>query len=169
MVLFVNLEKGPALNKDFMKKDVVLTPEGLAKIKIELEELKSSGRKAVVARIKAAKELGDLSENAEYDDARNEQSFIEGRIQELESMIVNARVIQHKSNSTVDLGCTVTVEVDGDDETYEIVGAAESNPTTGKISSESPIGAALLGHKVGDVVKVKSPAGEFSCKVKKIV
>ena len=152
-----------------MKKDVVLTPDGLAKIKSELEELKSNGRKAVVTRIKAAKELGDLSENAEYDDARNEQSFIEGRIQELEGMIVNARVIQHKISSTIDLGCTVTVEVDGDVETYEIVGATESSPASGKISSESPIGSALLGHKVGDVVSVKSPSGEFKCKITKII
>ena len=84
-------------------------------------------------------------------------------------MIVNARVIQHKISSTIDLGCTVTVEVDGDVETYEIVGATESSPASGKISSESPIGSALLGHKVGDVVSVKSPSGELKCKITKII
>ncbi len=151
-----------------MTKDVLLTPEGLEKLKAELNDLKSSGRKAVVARIKAAKELGDLSENAEYDDARNEQSFIEGKIQELESMIVNARVIQHHTGSTVDIGNNVTVTVDGDQETYEIVGAAESDPSAGKISSESPIGAALMGRKASDVVTVKTPAGEFKYTIKKI-
>lgn len=144
-----------------MTKDVALTPEGLAKLKTELGELKTSGRRAVVARIKAARELGDLSENAEYDDARNEQSFIEGRIQELEAMILHAKVIKHHHSTTVDLGTTVTVTVDGDDETYEIVGAAESDPGAGKISAESPIGSALLGHKDGDSVKVTTPAGAF--------
>lgn len=151
-----------------MSQDVALTPEGLAKLKTELETLKTSGRKAVVARLKAARELGDLSENAEYDDARNEQSFIEGRIQELDSMIQHARVIQHHASSIVELGTTVTVAIDGDTESYEIVGAAESDPATGKISAESPIGSALLGHKVGDVVKVKTPAGDASYTVKKI-
>lgn len=151
-----------------MTKDVLLTPEGLEKLKNELNQLKTTGRKAIVARIKAAKELGDLSENAEYDDARNEQSFIEGRIQELEAMIMNARVITHHSSSTVQLGSSVTVIVDGDDETYEIVGATESDPAAGKISSESPIGAALIGHKVGDSVRITTPGGEASYAVKKI-
>jgi transcription elongation factor GreA len=151
-----------------MTKDVLLTPDGLAKLKAELVELKTTGRKAVVARIKAAKELGDLSENAEYDDARNEQSFIEGRIQELEAMVLNARVIKHHHSTTVDLGTTVTVSADGQEETYEIVGATESDPSAGKISSESPIGSALLGHKVGDSVNVTTPAGSFAYTVIKI-
>ena len=151
-----------------MTNDIALTPEGLAKVKAELEQLKTNGRKAVVSRIKAARELGDLSENAEYDDARNEQSFIEGRIQELEGTILHARVIQHHASSTVQFGSAVTVAIDGDDETYEIVGATESDPTTGKISSESPIGSALMGRKVGETVTVKTPAGEFSSTIKKI-
>lgn len=151
-----------------MTKDFALTPEGLEKLKAELEVLKTTGRKAVVARIKAARELGDLSENAEYDDARNEQSFIEGRIQELEAMILNARVIQHHHSTTVDLGVTVTVKIDGDEETYEIVGATESDPLKGKISAESPIGSALLGHKTGDVVKVKTPSGTADYTITKI-
>lgn len=151
-----------------MTKDVALTKAGLEKLKIELELLKTDGRKAVVARIKAARELGDLSENAEYDDARNEQSFIEGRIQELEAMILNARVIQHHHSTTVDLGTTVTVKVDGDEETYEIVGAAESDPLQGKISAESPIGSALLGHKTGDAVTVKTPGGQVEYSIVKI-
>ena len=151
-----------------MTNDVALTPEGLVKVKAELETLKSTGRKAVVSRLKAARELGDLSENAEYDDARNEQSFIEGRIQELEAMILHARVIQHHASSAVELGTTVTVDVDGDQEAYEIVGATESDPAAGKISAESPIGSALLSHKVGEVIKVKTPAGEFTYTIKKI-
>lgn len=151
-----------------MTKDVALTPEGLEKVKAELEELKTKGRKAVVDRIKAAKELGDLSENAEYDDARNEQSFIEGRIQELEAMILNARVIQHHATSIVELGSIVTVKVDGDEETYEIVGATESDPAAGRISEESPIGSAVLGRKAGETVKVQSPAGPYDCTIVKI-
>lgn len=151
-----------------MTNDVALTAEGLAKLKAELETLKTTGRKAVVARLKAARELGDLSENAEYDDARNEQSFIEGRIQELDALVQHARVIQHHASSVVELGTSVTVLIDGDTETYEIVGATESDPAAGKISAESPIGAALLGHKVGDTVTVKTPAGEASYTIKKI-
>ncbi len=151
-----------------MTNDVALTLEGLTKLKLELETLKTSGRKAVVARLKAACELGDLFENAEYDDARNEQSFIEGRIQELEAMVQHARVIQHHASSVVELGTTVTASVDSEIETYEIVGAAESDPSAGKISAESPIGSALLGHKVGDTVVVRTPAGEANYTVKKI-
>ena len=151
-----------------MTKDVALTSAGLAKIKAELAALKTTGRKAVVTRLKAARELGDLSENAEYDDARNEQSFIEGRIQELDALIMNARVITHHASSVAELGTAVTVSIDGKQETYEIVGATESDPAAGKISSESPMGAALLGHKVGDAVKVKTPLGELSYTIKKI-
>jgi len=151
-----------------MTKDVALTPEGLEKVKAELEQLKTKGRKAVVDRIKAAKELGDLSENAEYDDARNEQSFIEGRIQELEGLVLNARVIQHHAGPTVELGSSVTLTVDGDEETYEIVGATESDPSHGRISAESPIGAAIMGHKAGDSVTITTPAGAFTYAIKKI-
>lgn len=143
-------------------KDIVLTEEGLVKIKNELANLKER-RKDVIARIQTAKEFGDLSENAEYDDARNEQSFVEGRIQELQEMIKQAKVVSKQSHSTdsVSLGSKVTVTVDGDSEEYELVGVNESDPVNGKISIESPTGKALMGAKKGEKVIVETPGGKL--------
>ena len=147
-------------------KDVVLTPAGLEKIKRELDELKKR-RKDIIVRIQTAKEFGDLSENAEYDDARNEQSFVEGRLQELEEMIKHAKVIEKNSkiSDKISVGSTVTVTVEGDEEVYEIVGANESDPAKGKVSIESPIGSALVGAAKGDTVVVQTPAGKFDYKI----
>ncbi len=144
-------------------KEIVLTEEGLAKIKAELAELKKR-RKEVIARIQTAKEFGDLSENAEYDDARNEQSFVEGRIQELDEMVKYAKVVStsHHSTNKVELGSKVKVSCEGDEEAYEIVGAAESDPLKGKVSIESPIGKSLLGATKGETVMVSTPGGKLA-------
>lgn len=143
-------------------KEIVLTQEGLQKIKTELAELKER-RKLIIARIQTAKEFGDLSENAEYDDARNEQSFVEGRLQELNDMVKHAKIVskQHAHNGVVVLGSKVTVEVEGEQESYELVGVNESDPATGKISIESPIGKAMMGAKKGETVVVQTPGGKL--------
>lgn len=146
-------------------KEVVLTPEGLAKIKEELIELKAR-RKDIISRIQTAKEFGDLSENAEYDDARNEQSFVEGRLEELEDMVKRAKIVakQHGAGK-IGLGSTIKVECEGDQDTYELVGANESDPLKGKISIESPIGKALMGANKGETVVVTTPGGKLEYKV----
>jgi transcription elongation factor GreA len=148
-------------------KDVVLTQEGLEKIKEELAALKKR-RKEVTARIQVAKEFGDLSENAEYDDARNEQSFVEGRIQEHEETIKRAKIVvkgASKDGHAV-IGSKVTVVCEGDEEVYELVGANESDPLSGKVSIESPIGKALLGAAKGETVIVDTPSGKLEYTVK---
>ncbi|MBS4209019.1 transcription elongation factor GreA [Bacillus sp. FJAT-50079] len=142
-----------------------MTEAGKAKLEQELEHLKSVKRKEVVERIKIARSFGDLSENSEYDSAKEEQAFVEGRITTLENMIRNAKIIKEDelNSDTVTLGKTVTfIELpDGDEETYTIVGSAEADPFEGKISNDSPIAKSLLGHKVGQEVNVQTPGGEM--------
>src|SRR6476646_7033502 len=142
-----------------------MTEEGKRKLEEELEYLKTVKRKEVVERIKVARSFGDLSENSEYDSAKEEQAFVEGKITTLENMIRNAKIIvEDGTNSdTVTLGKTVTfVELpDGDEETYTIVGSAEADPFEGKISNDSPIAKSLLGHKVEQEVTVQTPGGEM--------
>lgn len=156
------------------KDQVLITKEGLAKLKKELAHFKDVRRKEVAVRLKEAISYGDLSENSEYEEAKNEQAFIEGRILELEKMIDNAKIITEAKKSTEDtvqIGTTVTVQnvTEKDDpETYTIVGSTEANPTENKISNESPIGAAILGRSKNDVIKVKVPAGIFEFKILKI-
>ncbi|MCA0147508.1 MULTISPECIES: transcription elongation factor GreA [Rossellomorea] len=146
-----------------------MTAEGKEKLEKELENLKTVKRKEVVERIKIARSFGDLSENSEYDAAKDEQAFVEGRISTLENMIRNAKIIQENdmNSDTVQLGKKVTfVELpDGDKETYTIVGSAEADPFEGKISNDSPIAKSLLGHKVGAEVNVQTPGGEMSVKI----
>ncbi|MGF2617184.1 transcription elongation factor GreA [Rossellomorea vietnamensis] len=146
-----------------------MTTEGKEKLEKELEHLKSVKRKEVVERIKIARSFGDLSENSEYDAAKDEQAFVEGRISTLENMIRNAKIIQEDemNSDTVTLGKTVTfIELpDGDEETYTIVGSAEADPFEGKISNDSPIAKSLLGHKVGSKVNVQTPGGDMSVKI----
>ncbi|MGF3103810.1 transcription elongation factor GreA [Rossellomorea aquimaris] len=146
-----------------------MTAEGKEKLEKELENLKTVKRKEVVERIKIARSFGDLSENSEYDAAKDEQAFVEGRISTLENMIRNAKIIQEDdmNSDTVQLGKKVTfVELpDGDKETYTIVGSAEADPFEGKISNDSPIAKSLLGHKVGAKVSVQTPGGEMSVKI----
>jgi transcription elongation factor GreA len=145
-------------------KPTYLSREGLETLRAELEELQSVRRSEVASRIHDAKEHGDLSENAEYEDAKNEQAFVEGRIQSLETLIKNAIIIdEHHSTTHVQIGSTVIVKSDDDGkETYTIVGSAEASPGNGKISNESPVGRALLGKKKGDKVEVSVPAGSFT-------
>jgi transcription elongation factor GreA len=148
-----------------------MTREGKEKLEQELEFLKSVKRKEVVERIKIARSFGDLSENSEYDSAKEEQAFTEGRITTLENMIRNAKIIEGEADtSSVSLGRTVTFTElpDGDEETYTIVGSAEADPFEGKISNDSPIAKSLLGRQVGDEVTVQTPGGEMLVKIVKI-
>jgi len=144
-----------------MDKKIYLTKEGHEELKKELEHLLSNERKAVAERIKIAKEHGDLSENSEYSDAKDQQSFIEGRILEVEHLLKNAELIDesHVNCSDIKIGCTVHLEVEDKKLEYKIVGSTEADPSKGYISNESPIGKALLGKKKGDTVEVSVPAG----------
>jgi len=149
-----------------------LTKEGFQKLQDELEHLRTVKRQEVADRLHEAMEGGELIENAEYEAAKNEQAFVEGRIQELETLLASAHVIEeeknHKSN-VVEIGSTVTIQEQGyEAETYTIVGAAEANPREGKISNESPIGKAILSHSVGETVHVETPDGTYKVKVVKV-
>ncbi len=146
----------------------ILTTAGLDKLKAELIDLKENRRPAVIARIKEAVSHGDLSENSEYEDAKNEQGFIEGRIVELESMLEGAQIVSASSGSTVELGSTVTVTHDGKSSSFTIVGPAEADPVSGLISNESPLGASLLGSAIGDTVSVETPRGKTTYAIAKI-
>ncbi len=147
----------------------ILTKAGLEKLKAELEEIKNFKLKDVAVRIKEAKDLGDLSENAEYHEAKNEQSFLYGRALDLEQKIKNAHVIEKHHSTSIEAGSTVEVENDGDRMTFEIVGSDESDPANGRISIDSPIGAALEGHKTGDKVCVATPSGKTEYKILNIL
>lgn len=146
-----------------MEKDIFFTPEGLEKMEAEIEYLKTVRRKEVADRIKVALGYGDLSENSEYDEAKNEQAQVEERIVKLENMVRNAKVIDEQDLNTeiVNVGSKVAVKdlADGEEEEFTIVGSAEADPLSGKISNESPVGAKLLGTSVGDVVEIEIPDG----------
>jgi len=147
-------------------KPAYLSQEGLDKLREELNEMVTVRRAEVAARIQEAKEHGDITENAEYEDAKNEQAFVEGRIQTLSALIKNAVIIdEHTSTSFVAIGSTVDVESEDGKETFRIVGSAEANPAQGRISNESPVGRALLGHRKGDKVQVSVPAGSWTYKI----
>ena len=147
-------------------KPTYISREGLEKLRAELDEILTVRRPEVAQRIHDAKEHGDLSENAEYEDAKNEQAFVEGRIQTIEAIIKNASIIdEHLSTDRVQIGSTVKVEGDDGAETFLIVGSAEARPADGRISNESPVGRALLGRRKGEKVVVKVPAGDFSYKI----
>ncbi len=146
-----------------MPKDVILTPEGLEKLKDELETLSTARRREVAERIKEAREFGDISENSEYDDAKNEQAMLESKIAQLQERLRMATVIDSKELSTevVQVGSVVYVkdEKTGKSVKYTIVGSAEANPEESKLSNESPVGRALIGHRRGDTVAVQVPRG----------
>jgi transcription elongation factor GreA len=152
------------------QKDVFLTKEGLAQLEAELDHLRNVKRQEVAQRIHEAKELANPDHNAEYDDAKNERAFVEGRILTLENMIKNATIIDEGNHTgPVSLGArVVVVNAEGEQEQYIIVGSAEANPREGKISNESPVGRALLGKKIGDEVQVMAPAGVLKLTVKEI-
>jgi transcription elongation factor GreA len=150
-------------------KEVILTPDGLKRLEDELETLKSVKRREIAERIKVAIGYGDISENSEYEDAKNEQAFIEGRVLTLEKMLRNARIINSDEIVTdvVSIGVTVSVEdlEYGDTMEYTIVGSAESDPLNNKISNESPVGKAIIGKKIGTIVDVNTPAGVIQYKI----
>lgn len=153
------------------EKKFILTKQGLEDLKKELDDLILNVRKDVAEEIAEARAQGDLSENAEYDAARERQAKVEARIKELQYMVDNAEIIEkHNCHGKVDLGCKVTIHDSDIDETveYEIVGSTEADPLNGKISNESPIGEALLGKKVGSKFKVSTPNGEVEIEVKKV-
>ena len=147
-----------------------ITAEGKAELERELEELKTIRRPELALKLKEAVAMGDLKENADYHDTKEQMGMAEGRILHIESILRNAVIIEKTNGDFVNIGNTVTIREDGmdEDETYTIVGAAEANPTEGRISQKSPIGSALLGHKKGDKVRVETPNGEIIFKIRKI-
>ncbi len=152
-----------------MSKKYLLTQEGLAKLNEELKYLINDKRKEVIERIREAAAHGDLSENADYAQAREEQSFIEGRIQEIEDMIKNAEIITAATqHNHVSIGSTVIVKIKDEQKSYTIVGSNEANPLEGRISNESLVGKALLGKKVGDKFTITAPAGEMNYEIVEI-
>jgi transcription elongation factor GreA len=154
-----------------MSNPTYLTAEGAAKLKTELADLKGPQREALAKRLRDAIQMGDLSENADYHKAKEDQAFLEGRIQELEYILANATVVEdtNAKHEVVFVGATVTVqEGNFDPEVFYIVGAKEADPRNGKISHESPIGRALMDHRVGDVVSAETPGGKIQLKVLKI-
>jgi len=149
-----------------------LTKDGFQKLQDELDHLRTAKRQEVASRLHEAMEGGELIENAEYEAAKNEQAFVEGRIQELEILLATARVIEENGkdkSGTVQVGSKVTIKEQGfDSETYTIVGVAEASPRDGKISNESPIGKAILGHRSGEEVVVETPSGTYKVKITKV-
>ena len=154
------------------KQAVLLTKEGLRKLQEELDYLKTVGRKEVADRLAEAISYGDLSENSEYDEAKNQQAFIEARISELEEQIKNAQIIEEtqKGKGVVSIGSRVVLErKGGETHEYAIVGSTEADPMAHKISNESPVGKAILGKKAKDKVKVTAPGGVFEYEIKKVI
>ena len=152
-----------------MSDAVYLTKDGLVKLKDELRELTEVKRPEVAQKIKTARELGDISENAMYDTAKQEQAFVEGRITELNDILKKALVLENGANDgKIGVGCRVTVHIEGDEEQFHIVGAPEASPLDKKISIESPLGVALSGKSVGDEVTIEAPVGKLTYKIIKI-
>ncbi len=151
-----------------MADSIILTSQGLEKLKKELEYLKKEKRVQVSERIRVAKDFGDLSENAEYHEAKEEQAFVEGRIAELAQIIKSAHVADPVQGTGVSVGSTVVVDKSGTRMTFEIVGATEADPTAGKISLESPLGQALLGKTVGEQVTITAPTGQLVYTIEEI-
>jgi transcription elongation factor GreA len=152
-----------------VEKDVILTQAGFEKLKATIEELETVKRREVAERIKSAREFGDISENSEYDDAKNEQALLESRIAKLKEQLRSARVIDTSDipKDVVSIGSKVKVKYvdDGETDEYEIVGSAEADPGNRRLSNESPVGRAVLGHKKGDVVEVAAPAGTIKLQI----
>ncbi len=148
-----------------LQNKIILTPEGLAELKREHEELVNVKRPEAVTRLASAREAGDLSENSEYAAAKTDLSFIDGRIIELEDIMHGAKVVTSHGKSHVDVGCKVTLTINGKKETFHLVGEWEANPMEKKISHSSPLGKALIGKKVGEKVEVEAPAGRNLYKI----
>jgi transcription elongation factor GreA len=152
-----------------MNQPTYLTPEGAAKLRAELSELTGPRREELAQRLRAAIQMGDLSENADYHKAKEDQAFLEGRIQEIEAVLRTAVIVEKTQSDVVGVGSTVTVQEENfSPETYYIVGAKEADSRKSKISNESPIGKALMDHKVGDVVEAETPGGKIRFKILKV-
>jgi transcription elongation factor GreA len=152
-----------------MNQKIYLTPEGAEKLTAELKELTGPRREALSQRLRSAIQMGDLSENADYHKAKEDQAFLEGRIQEIEAVLRTAVIVEKTKSDVVTVGSTVTVQEESfDPETYYMVGAKEADPRSSKISNESPIGRALMNHKVGDIVQAETPGGKIKIKILKI-
>ena len=155
-----------------MSKEIILTDEGLRKLEEELEQLKTVKRKEIAEKIKEALSFGDLSENSEYDEAKNEQAFVEARILQLEATLKNVRVLDDDelNNEIVSVGSKVTLrDVEFDEKVeYQIVGSTEADPADGKISDESPVGKGLIGHKLGETVVIEAPVGDIKYEILEI-
>jgi transcription elongation factor GreA len=151
------------------QQPIYLTPEGEKKLKAELAELTGPRREELAKRLRSAIQMGDLSENADYHKAKEDQGFLEGRIQEIEAILRMAVIVEKTNSDVVNVGSHVTVQEDNfPPETYSLVGAKEADPRSGKISNESPIGKALMEHKVGDIVEAETPGGKIKFKILKI-
>ena len=151
------------------KETITLTAEGYLELETELKELKEVKRPEVIKALKEARALGDLSENSDYDAARNDQAQLEGRIKELEYKLEHCTIAQASSDGAVSVGATVVIEYDdGEEEEYKIVGSLEADPFENKISNESPIGKAVIGHKKGETVQVESPNGSYPVVIKDV-
>jgi transcription elongation factor GreA len=152
-----------------MNQQTYLTPEGAEKLRTELKELTGPRREELSQRLRSAIQMGDLSENADYHKAKEDQAFLEGRIQEIEAVLRSAIIVEKTHSDSVTVGSTVTVQEDNfSPETYYIVGAKEADSRNNKISNESPIGRALMEHKAGDVVEAETPGGKIRFKILKI-
>ena len=152
-----------------MAQQIYLTPEGEAKLKAELAELTGHRREELAQRLRSAIQMGDLSENADYHKAKEDQAFLEGRIQEIEAVLRTAVIVEKRYSDTVTVGSSVTIQEDNfTPETYHMVGAKEADPRNGKISNESPIGKALMDHRVGDIVETDTPDGKIKFKILKV-
>jgi len=154
-----------------MQDDIFLTADGIEVLRNELNHLKTNVRKELAVRLRAAIQMGDLSENADYISTKEEQGFVEGRIQELEQTLKRAKVIDNSKSDpeVIQIGSVIIVREEGfEEEEFSIVGSKEANPQSGKISYESPIGKTLLGHRVGDIVRVPTPGGFTNFMIKKI-
>ena len=149
-----------------LEKPQYVSADGLKKLQAELDELRTAKRQEIADRIHAAMEFGDYSENSELEQAKNDQAFLEGRIMTLEQTIKNAVLIDEtEKHDLVEIGSKVTIEADGHKENYVIVGSAEASPAEGKISNESPVGRALMGHRPGETVRMSVPAGTIEMKI----
>ncbi|MEX0887934.1 MAG: transcription elongation factor GreA [Patescibacteria group bacterium] len=151
-----------------VEEKVFLTQGGLKNLKEEHEQLMNVRRKEVAEKLQKARELGDISENAAYDTARDEQAFVEGRIAELDGLLKNVEIVSQEKASAVQVGSLVKVHIEGEEQEFQIVGAPEANPLDGKISHESPLGQALIGKKVGEKVEIEAPAGKLTYHVLEI-
>lgn len=149
-----------------MTNSLALTQTGKEKLEKELDELKNVVRPKIIKKIEYAKDLGDLSENAEYHEAKDEQGLVESRIREIEEVLKTAEIVSTTGNGgSVEIGSNITIEMNGEEKKYTIVGFNEQNPAEGKISNESPLGQAFIGHKKGDTVEIHVPKGVINAKI----